>query len=389
MDYSKLLNETVSTMNASGIRRFFDIAASMDDVISLSIGEPDFVTPDCIRAAGIASLNEGKTKYTSNRGLEELRAEICRYVERKYAVRYNADTQTLVTIGGSEAIDAAIRALVAPGDEVIIPQPSYVCYVPMTIFARGVPVTIETKAEEGFKLTPQALRAAITDKTKLLILPYPSNPTGGVMEKSDLEAIAEVLRGTDIIVLSDEIYAELSYDGVKHTTIASLPGMQERTVLVNGFSKAFAMTGWRMGYACGPEEIIEQMMKIHQYAIMSAPTVSQYAAVTALRDCDDEVAKMVASYDRRRRLMVNMFNEIGLTCNMPKGAFYTFPCIRSTGLSSEEFCERLLREAHVAVVPGNAFGDCGEGFVRVTYCYSEDHIKEGIGRIGEFVKKLR
>lgn len=388
MDYGKLLNPAVRDMTASGIRKYFDIAATMDDVVSLSVGEPDFVTPQVIRRAGIESLEEGKTKYTSNRGLDTLREEISRYVERKYNVAYDAEEEVFVSIGGSEAIDLTIRALVSPGDEVIIPQPSYVCYEPITIFVGGKPVIIETKAEEDFKLTAKALKAAITPKTKLLVLPYPCNPTGAIMERADLEAVAEVIRDTDIMVLSDEIYGELTYGGIKHTSIAELPGMRERTILINGFSKAFAMTGWRMGYACAPKEIIAQMIKIHQYAIMCAPTLSQHAAVVALRECDEETKKMVECYDSRRKYMVEQFNDMGLACNVPKGAFYTFPSIKSTGLTSDEFCERVLREAHVAVVPGTAFGIGGEGFIRVAYCYSIEEIKEGLSRIRGFLNNL-
>lgn len=388
MNYGNLLNPAVRDMEASGIRKYFDIAATMDDVISLSVGEPDFVTPEIVRNAGIESLKEGKTKYTSNRGMDELRMEIAKYVERKYNVSYDYREEMLVTVGGSEAIDMAIRALVAPGDEVIIPQPSYVCYEPITIFTGGKPVIIETTAEEDFKLTAESLKAAITDRTKLLVLPYPCNPTGAIMERADLEAIADVLRGTDIMVLSDEIYGELTYNGIKHTSIAEIEGMKERTILINGFSKPFAMTGWRMGYACGPREIIEQMTKIHQYAIMCAPTLSQNAAIVALQKCDNEVAEMIKSYDSRRRLTVDLFNEAGLTCNMPKGAFYAFPSIKSTGLSSEEFCDRVLLESHVAVIPGSSFGKGGEGYIRVCYCYDVDHIKEGVRRIKEFIDKL-
>ncbi len=388
INYSEVLNPTVTQIKPSGIRKFFDIAATMDDVISLGVGEPDFQTPWLIRKAGIASLERGKTKYTSNKGLEALCAEISNYTKRKYNVEYCPESEILVSVGGSEAIDVAIRALVCPGDEVIIPQPSYVCYEPMTIIAGGVPVIIETRAEDDFKLTPQSLRAAITPKTKALILPFPCNPTGAIMERADLEAIAEVLRDTNIIVISDEIYSELTFGGERHTSIASIEGMRERTILVNGFSKAFSMTGWRLGFACGPREIMSQLIKIHQFAIMCAPTTSQYAAVEALRFCDDAVAEMVKEYDRRRRLMVSGFNKAGLACREPKGAFYAFPCIASTGLSSEEFCEKLLRAKKVAVVPGTAFGKGGEGFIRASYCYSTEHIIEALKRIEEFVKEL-
>ena len=388
IDYSSVLNKDVVNIKPSGIRKFFDIAATMEDVISLGVGEPDFQTPWQIRKAGIESLERGRTRYSANSGMEALREEISKYLDRKYNTKYDAKKEVLVTVGGSEAIDAAIRALVETGDEVIIPQPSYVCYEPITILAGGKPVIIETKAEDNFKLTPEALKSAITPKTKVLILPYPCNPTGAVMEKEDLEAIAEILRGTNIIVLSDEIYSELTFTGNPHVSIASLDGMWERTVTINGFSKAFSMTGWRLGFACGPSEIIKQITKIHQFAIMCAPTTSQYAAIEALKNCDEQVLSMQKEYNRRRRLMTDGFNKIGLTCYEPKGAFYTFPSIKSTGLSSEEFCERLLEAKHVAVVPGTAFGDSGEGFIRASYCYSVEHILEALRRIGEFVKEL-
>ena len=384
IDYSKVLSPKVTAIAPSGIRKFFDIAANMDDVISLGVGEPDFQTPWQIRKAGINSLEKGKTKYTSNWGIGELREEISHYLLRKYNIEYNPDNEILVSVGGSEAIDACIRAVVSVGDEVIIPQPSFVCYEPITRLAGGTPVIIETKAENDFKLTPQQLKAAITDKTKVLVLPYPCNPTGAIMEKQDLEAIAEVLRDTNIIVLSDEIYSELTF-GLKHTSFASINGMWERTVTVNGFSKSFSMTGWRLGFACGPKPIIEQITKIHQFAIMCAPTTSQYAAIEALKNCDEEVERMVKEYDMRRRLMVSGFNKIGLECREPKGAFYAFPSIKSTGMTSEEFCEKLLYSKKVAVVPGTAFGDSGEGFIRASYCYSAEHIKEAINRIGEFL----
>ena len=384
LNYDHILNPTVTQIKPSGIRKFFDIAETMQDVISLGVGEPDFPTPWRIRKAGIDSLQDGKTRYTSNKGLEKLREEIAGYVARKYDVRYKTE-EVIVTVGGSEAIDAAIRALVAPGDEVIIPQPSYVCYEPITALAGGVPVVVETRAEDDFKLTPEQLLAHLTPRTKALILPYPCNPTGGIMEKDDLEAIAKILRERDIIVISDEIYAELTYGDKRHVSIASLPGMQERTILINGFSKAFSMTGWRMGYACGPEPVMRQMLKIHQYAIMCAPTTSQYAAIEALRSCDDDVAAMIEEYDMRRRLIVSGFNKLGLTCREPKGAFYAFPCIASTGMTSEEFCEQLLYEKKVAIVPGPAFGQGGEGFVRASYCYSTEHIQEALRRIGQFL----
>ena len=388
MNYNKLLNPEVLSIQPSGIRRFFDLAETMSEVISLGVGEPDFPTPWQIRKAGIRSLESGKTRYTSNSGLQSLRETVAGYMERKYQLTYDPLHEILITVGGSEAIDGFIRAVVAPGDEVIIPQPSYVCYEPIARLAGGVPVIIETKAEDQFKLTPEALKAAITSKTKVLILPYPCNPTGAIMEKEDLEKIADVLRGTDILVLSDEIYAELTFGGKHHVSIASLPEMQERTVVVNGFSKAFSMTGWRMGYACGPQEILAQITKIHQFAIMCAPTTSQYAAIVAMTECDEIVAEMVEEYDMRRRLIVDGFNRLGLTCRDPKGAFYAFPCIEKTGLTSEEFCQRLLESKHVAVVPGPAFGQGGEGFVRASYCYSTDHIKEALKRIGEFLEEL-
>lgn len=388
MDYSKVINPTVAEIKPSGIRKFFDIAATMDGVISLGVGEPDFRTPWQIRKAGINSLEKGKTKYTSNWGIAQLRSAVSDYVKRKYSLDYKPDEEILITVGGSEAIDACIRALVSPGDEVIIPQPSYVCYEPITRLAGGVPVIIETRAEDDFKVTREQLEKALSPRTKLLILPYPCNPTGAVMEKEDLEELARVLKNTNVAVLSDEIYAELTFGGKRHVSPASIDGMWERTVTVNGFSKAFSMTGWRLGFACGPREIMDQITKIHQFAIMCAPTTSQYAAIEALKNCDGEVERMVHEYDMRRRMMVAGFNEIGLTCREPKGAFYTFPSVKSTGLSSDEFCERLLYSKKVAVVPGTAFGDSGEGFIRASYCYSVEHIKEAISRIGEFLNEL-
>ena len=388
IDYQKLLSPTVVGIKPSGIRKFFDIAGTMDDVISLGVGEPDFPTPWEIRKAGILSLESGKTRYTSNRGLETLREEIGRYVKRKYGVTYDAKSEILVTVGGSEAIDACIRAIASPGDEIIIPQPSYVCYEPIAALCGCKPVIIETKAENAFKITPEELRAAITPRTKALILPYPCNPTGAIMERADLEAIAAVLRDTNILVISDEIYAELTFGDASHVSIASIDGMQERTVLINGFSKTFSMTGWRLGYACGPTPVMEQLTKIHQFAIMCAPTTSQYAAVEALRNGDEAVATMLEEYDMRRRLIVNGFNKLGLSCREPKGAFYAFPCIRSTGMSSEEFCEKLLYSEKVAVVPGTAFGESGEGFIRASYCYSTEHILEALRRIERFLNSL-
>lgn len=389
MDYEKLFNPTVVEMKPSGIRKFFDIAESMENVISLGVGEPDFPTPWQVRSAGIRSLEQSRTRYTSNAGMVTLREEIAKFMNRKYHLSYEPQGEILVTVGGSEAIDLCIRAVVSPGDEVIIPQPSYVCYEPITRLAGGVPVIIETKAEDDFKVTPEQLKAAITPKTKALILPYPCNPTGGIMEKADLEAIAQVLRDTNILVISDEIYSELTFGGRTHVSIASIEGMQDKTVVINGFSKNFSMTGWRLGFACGPAPVLKQITKIHQFAIMCAPTTSQYAAVEALQNCDEAVAAMKEEYDMRRRLMVQGFNEIGLTCREPSGAFYAFPCIASTGLTSEEFCEKLLYAKEVAVVPGTAFGKGGEGFIRASYCYSTEHIKEAIRRMGEFVEELK
>ena len=388
IDYSKIVTQTVTDIKPSGIRRFFDIAANMKDVISLGVGEPDFNTPWQVRKAGINSLEKGKTKYTSNRGNEKLVEEISAYMERKYNVTYNPKNEIFVTVGGSEAIDAFIRAVVSSGDEVIIPQPSYVCYEPITLLAGGTPVILNTKAENDFKVTPEELKNAITPKTKLLILPYPCNPTGAIMEREDLEKLYEVLKDTNVAVLSDEIYSELTFNTKPHCSPASVEGMKERTVVVNGFSKAFSMTGWRLGFACGPKELIAPMVKIHQYAIMCAPTTSQYAAIEALRSCDEDVKVMREEYNRRRRLMVNGFNKIGLECREPKGAFYAFPSIKSTGLTSEEFCQKLLESQKVAVVPGNAFGESGEGFVRASYCYSVEHIKEALVRIEKFLKEI-
>ena len=389
MDYAKLLSPVVQEVKPSGIRKFFDIANTMKDVISLGVGEPDFPTPWEIRKAGILSLEAGKTHYTANRGLEQLREEISHWMERKYGLSYDPSGEILVTVGGSEAIDGTIRAVVCPGDEVIIPQPSYVCYEPLVRLSGGIPVILETTAEHDFRVTSEMLRGALTDRTKLLILPYPCNPTGGIMERADLEALAEVLRGTDVLVLSDEIYSELTFGGKRHVSPAAVEGMKERTVVVNGFSKTFSMTGWRMGFACGPAGLMEQITKIHQFAIMCAPTTAQYAAVEALRHGDDAVKAMKEEYDMRRRLIVAGFNRLGLSCREPMGAFYAFPCIRSTGLTSEEFCERLLYAERVAVVPGTAFGQGGEGFIRASYCYSTDHIKEALRRIGRFLDTLQ
>lgn len=387
IDYNSLLNTTVKEIPPSGIRRFFDVAATMEDVISLGVGEPDFTTPWAIREAGIYSLQRGRTFYTANAGLLELREEISAYTQRKFGVHYNSKGEVIVTVGGSEAIDLMIRAVVSPGDEVIIPEPSFVCYKPITRLAGGVPVIIETLEKDNFRLTPEQLKSAITPKTKLLILPFPNNPTGGVMSKSDFEAIAEVLRDTNILVLSDEIYSELRYDNEKPITFSAIDGMKDRTVVVSGFSKTFAMTGWRLGYAMGPEPIIKQMTKVHQYGIMSSPTTSQFAAIEALRSCDKDVDAMRREYNYRRRYIVDGFRNMGLSCFEPLGAFYVFPCIKKTGMSSEEFCEKLLQEEHVACVPGNAFGESGEGYIRCSYAYSVDNIEKALARIERFVKK--
>lgn len=388
IDYDSLVNPTIKGIKPSGIRKFFDIANEMEDVISLSVGEPDFHTPWHIREAGIESLEKGRTRYTPNRGFAQLREEIARFLERHYQVSYAPESEVLVTVGGSEAIDLCVRCLVSPGDEVLIPEPSFVCYVPITEMAGGVPVIIETKPENGFRLTEEELEEKITSKTKLLILPYPNNPTGAVMRRSDLETVARVVERHNLLVLTDEIYASLTYGKEKHVSFASLPGMQERTVLVNGFSKSHSMTGWRLGYAAGPKEIIGMMTKLHQFAIMSAPTTSQYAAIEALKNGDEDMAYMRGQYDMRRRLIVDGLNEIGLRCFEPKGAFYVFPSVKSTGLTSDDFCERLIYGKRVAVVPGNAFGPCGEGFVRISYCYSVKHITEALSRIQSFLQEL-
>lgn len=387
MDYTKLMNRTLQELPPSGIRRFFDIANEMEDVISLSIGEPDFITPFHIREKGIESLEKGKTWYTPNAGLLALREAISGYVAKRTGNVYDPKTEVLVTVGGSEGIDLCLRALIEPGDEVLIPQPSFVCYDPLTRLAGGVPVPIVTKAEDAFRLTADALRAAITPRTKLLILPFPSNPTGAVMRREHLEAVAEVLRGTDVLVLSDEIYSDLTYGDEPHVSIASLPGMAERTVYISGFSKSFAMTGWRLGYACAPAPIMKMMTKLHQFALMCAPTTAQHAAIEALLHGEDDVVEMRTDYDARRRLIVRELDEMGLTCFAPEGAFYVFPSIQKTGLTSEEFCHRLLMEKHVAVVPGTAFGACGEGFVRISYCYSLGHLTEALARIKAFVSE--
>ena len=382
------LSETIVNIKPSGIRKFFDIVSEMKDAISLGVGEPDFDTPWHVRDEGIYSLEKGRTFYTSNAGLMELKEEISKYLDRRCGVYYNPKNEIIVTVGGSEGIDIAMRAMLDPGDEVLIPQPSYVSYEPCCLLAGGKPVIIELKAENEFRLTKQELLDAITDKTKLLVLPFPNNPTGAIMEKEDLEAIAEVIIEKDIFVLSDEIYSELSYKG-DHVSITSLPGMQERTILINGFSKAYAMTGWRLGYACGPKEIIEQMLKIHQFAIMCAPTTSQYAAVEAMRNGDEDVAQMREAYNQRRRYLMHAFREMGLECFEPYGAFYVFPCIKEFGMTSEEFATRFLEEEKVAVVPGTAFGDCGEGFLRISYAYSLDNLKIALNRMAHFVERLR
>lgn len=380
------LSQTITTIPPSGIRKFFDIVSEMKDAISLGVGEPDFDTPWHIREEGIFSLEKGQTFYTSNAGLKELKIEICNYLERRFQVSYNYADECMVTVGGSEAIDIALRAMLDPGDEVLIPQPSYVSYPPCTILAGGVPVSIQLEEKDQFRLTKEKLLAAITPKTKVLILPFPNNPTGSIMELEDLKEIAEVIEEHDLYVISDEIYSELTYTG-NHVTIASLPGMKERTVLINGFSKSYAMTGWRLGYACAPKVILQQMLKIHQFAIMCAPTTSQYAAVEALKNGDEDVAEMREAYDERRKYLVKAFNEIGMDCYEPQGAFYVFPCIKRFGMSSDEFALKLLEEEKVAVVPGTAFGDCGEGYLRVSYAYSLKNLQKAMERIERFAKR--
>lgn len=386
MNYDSILSEKCKKMKPSGIRRFFDLAATMDNVISLGVGEPDFSTPWTVRKTAIETLERKRIIYTANAGLADLRKSISDYIYKKESVRYNSDDEIIVTVGGSEAIDLAIRSIVNPGDEVMIVEPCFVCYAPLVELMNGVPVPLVTKAEDKFKLKADELKKAITPKTKLLILPYPNNPTGAIMTKEDLEPIAEVLKDTNIMVLTDEIYSEMTY-GRKHFSIISLPEMKERTIYVNGFSKAFAMTGWRLGYVAAPEPVAKQMLKIHQYGIMSSPTVSQYAAITALEECENDVANMVSEYNMRRRFLVDGFNRIGLECFEPEGAFYIFPSIESTGLTSEEFCEKLLYEKNVAVVPGNAFGASGEGHIRISYAYSLKHLTAALERIEEFVKE--
>lgn len=389
IDYERFLNKKLTDVKPSGIRKFFAIAEEMDDVISLGVGEPDFKTPWHIRQQGIEYLEKGKTRYTSNSGLIELREEITRYYKRKFNIEYDAKSEVLITVGGSEGIDMAIRAMVEPSDEVLIVEPSFVCYKPIVEVSSGVAIPLVTKQENEFKLTPEELINAITEKTKLLVLPFPNNPTGAIMTNDELEKIAKVCIEKDIFVLSDEIYSELTYTKEGHTSIASIEGMKERCIVINGFSKTYSMTGWRLGYALGPAAIIQQMTKLHQFAIMSAPTNSQYAAIDALKNGDKDIEKMRREYDMRRRFIVDGFNKIGLECFEPKGAFYCFPCIKSTGLSSEEFCEQLIKSKKVAVVPGNAFGDCGEGFIRVSYCYSIDNIKDALKAIGEFVNEIK
>lgn len=388
LDIENMINKTVSNMPPSGIRRFFDIAAEMEDCISLGVGEPDFVTPWHIRNEGIYSLEKGHTHYTSNSGIKELRIEITDYMSRKFNLKYDPMTQTVVTVGGSEAIDLFIRSVVEPGDEVLVCEPSFVCYKPIVALAGGTPIAIETRSENEFRLTPDELRAAITPKTKVLILPFPNNPTGAVMTKQDLEGIAEVLRDTNIMVLSDEIYAELTYGDERHVSIAELDGMYERTVIVSGFSKAYAMTGWRLGYALGHPTLISAMTKIHQYAIMCAPTLAQYAAIEALRNGDEDIEFMRREYNYRRNIMVSGFNAIGLECFEPSGAFYCFPSIKSTGMDSNTFCEKLLHSKKLAVIPGNAFGESGEGFIRCSYAYSISNIKEALKRVEAFINEL-
>lgn len=387
MDYSLILSDTVQKISPSGIRKFFDLLSDRKDVISLTVGEPDFMTPFHIREAGIESLHQGRTYYTSNNGMAELRSEICNYLNRRFGVTYNPLNEVIVTVGGSEAIDLGIRALVNPGDEVIIPIPSFVCYAPIVELAHGVPVFIETREEDQFKLMPDKLKAAITDKTKLLILPYPNNPTGAVLTKDELKAIADVIKDTNIIVLSDEIYGELSY-GFKHTPFAAIDRMWERTITISGFSKAYAMTGWRLGYLAAPEPLVSQMHKIHQYAIMCAPTTSQFAAIEALRNGDSDIEMMANEYNRRRKYILNGLKRIGIECFEAKGAFYVFPHIGQFGMSSDEFCRRLLDEKGVAIVPGNAFGSCGEGYARISYAYSVSHITTALNRLEEFVNTL-
>lgn len=387
-DFSDRLSHRARAIEPSGIRKFFDLLGEMKDVISLTVGQPDFVTPWHIRAAAIESLEAGKTYYTSNAGLPRLREEIARYLERRFSLSYDPATELLVTVGGSEAIDLAVRGVLDPGDEVIIPVPSFVCYAPLVTLAGGIPVPVETREEDHFKLTPSRLRAALTEKTKLLILPFPNNPTGAILTGEELAGLAEVLRGTDVLILSDEIYAELTY-GSRHVSIASLPDMRARTLLVSGFSKAYAMTGWRLGYLAAPRELVREIFKIHQYGIMCAPTTAQFGAIEAMQNGDDDVAEMVAEYDRRRKYVVHRLRELGIPCFEPRGAFYVFPNISAFGMSSEAFCEKLLYDYGVAVVPGTAFGTCGEGFVRISYAYSVRHLERALARIEQMVSDMR
>lgn len=389
IDYDNILSDKVKDIKFSGIRKFFDIAATVDNVISLSLGEPDFKTPWLIRREAIRALEKGKTKYTANAGLQPLKDAIAAYTQKQINTSYDPKHEIVVTVGGSEAIDIAFRALLNPGDEVLVPEPSFVCYAPLVEMSDGVPVPVETKLENNFKLMPEDFIDKITPKTKAIVLPYPNNPTGAVMRREDLEKIAGVLRGTNIMVISDEIYSELTYGEEKHVSIAEIYGMKERTILINGFSKAFSMTGWRLGYICGPEPIITQLLKIHQYGIMCAPTVSQYAAVVALTECRDDVDAMIAEYDTRRKLVVKGFNDMGLTCFEPEGAFYAFPCIKSTGMTSQEFCTKLIEKKKIAIVPGDAFGASGEGFVRVSYAYSVQHLTTALECIREFLDELK
>ena len=389
MDYNKYVNTTAAGIKPSGIRKFFDISDTMEGVISLGVGEPDFRTPWHIRNAGISSLENGQTRYTSNWGMEALRTEICRFMKRKYNLSYDPHHEVLVTVGGSEAIDIAVRTIIRPGDEVLIPQPSFVCYEPIVQLAGGTPVIIELKDEDNFVLKPEQIEEKVTERTKAIVLPYPCNPTGAIMTKEDLLAIKDVIIKNDLLIISDEIYAELTFGEHRHVSVAEIEGLSERTILVSGFSKTYSMTGWRLGFACGPAPLLALMTKLHQYAIMCAPTTAQYAAIEALKNGDDDILNMKNEYNTRRRLILEGFRELGLSCFEPKGAFYVFPCIKSSGLSSDEFCERLLYSKKVALVPGTAFGDCGEGFVRATYCYSVPHIKEALARIGEFLKELK
>ncbi len=388
INYDKVLNSTIKEIKPSGIRKFFDIAQKTEGVISLGVGEPDFNTPWAIRQKAIQTIETKKTVYTANAGLEELRKAIAGYVKKRSKAEYDHKNEVVVTVGGSEAIDISIRSIVEPGDEVLIVEPCFVCYSPIVQLSGGIPVPVETKVENNFKLKASELKEKITEKTKLLILPFPNNPTGAIMTREDLEEIADVLRDTQIVVLSDEIYSELTY-GRKHCSIIEIDGMKERTILINGFSKAFAMTGWRLGYMCAPAPIVKQILKLHQFAIMCSPTISQYAAIEALTNCDAEVQKMVSEYNVRRRFVTNGFNKLGLTCFNPEGAFYVFPCIKSTGMSSEKFCEELLYSKKVAVVPGNAFGSSGEGYIRVSYAYSLNHINEALSRIEEFLNEIK